>query len=76
MSTENLFDRIPDWLKSLHEMENELRNAARKGLILRKDEAAEHLAEARRHLQRALSEAKGVEPSNGPQTRLRKEGEI
>jgi hypothetical protein len=40
MSTDNLFDRIPQWLKSLHEMENELRNAARKGLILRKDEAS------------------------------------
>ena len=33
----DLFDKIPQWLKSLHEMENELRNAARKGLILRKD---------------------------------------
>ena len=58
MSTDDLFDRIPQWLKSLHEMENEIRNAARKGLILRKDEAAEHLAQARRHLQDALREAK------------------
>jgi hypothetical protein len=76
MSTDNLFDRIPQWLKSLHEMENELRNAARKGLILRKDEAAEHLAQARRHLEGALGEAKGAEPPNGPQTHLRKDGEI
>ena len=76
MSTDSLFDRIPQWLKSLHEMENELRNAARKGLILRKDEAAEHLSEARRHLQQALSEGKGVEPPDGPQTSLRKEGEV
>ena len=51
MTTDNLLDRIPQWLKSLHEMENELRNAARKGLILRKDEATEHLAQARRHLE-------------------------
>jgi len=72
----DLFDRIPQWVKSLHEMENELRNAARKGLILRKDEASEHLAQARRHLETALNEAKGVEPANGPQTPLRKEGEI
>jgi hypothetical protein len=72
----DLFDRIPQWVKSLHEMENELRNAARKGLILRKDEASEHLAQARRHLETALKEAKGVEPANGPQTPLRKEGEI
>ena len=73
---ESLFDRIPQWLKSLHKMENELRNAARKGLILRKDEASEHLAQARRHLETALNEAKGVEPANGPQTPLRKEGEV
>ena len=75
-TSESLFDRIPQWLKSLHEMENELRNAARKGLILRKDEASEHLAQARRHLETALNEAKGVEPANGPQTSLRKEGEV
>ena len=49
--SDNLSDRIPQWLKSLHEMENELRTAARKGLILRKDEAAKHLAQARRHLE-------------------------
>jgi hypothetical protein len=57
-------------------MESELRNAARKGLILRKDEASKHLAQARRHLEAALNEAKGVEPANGPQTPLRKEGEV
>ena len=74
--SENLFDRIPRWLKLLHEMENELRNAARKGLILRKDEASEHLAQARRHLEIVLNEAKGVEPADGPQTPLRKEGEV
>ena len=76
MNTDNLFDRIPQWLKSLHEMENELRNAARKGLILRKEEASEHLAQSRQHLERALNEAKGVEPADGPQTPLRKEGEV
>ena len=37
MNIDNLFDRIPQWLKSLHEMENELRNAARMGLILRRE---------------------------------------
>ena len=57
-------------------MENELRNAARKGLILRREEASEHLARARQHLERALNEAKGVEPADGPQTPLRKEGEV
>ena len=72
----DLLDKIPAWLKSLWHMENELRNAARNGLILRKDEASTHLAEARRHLEKAMNEAKGIEPANGPQTPLRKEGEI
>ena len=72
----DLLDKIPQWLKSLHQMENELRSAARQGLLLRKDEASTHLAEARRHLENALNEAKGVEPPNGPQTPLRKEGEV
>ena len=76
VTIDNLFDRIPQWLKSLHEMENELRDAARKGLILRKDEATEHLAQARRHLEGALREAKGEEPPDGPETPLRKEGEV
>jgi hypothetical protein len=72
----DILDKIPDWLKSLWHMENELRNAAHNGLILRKDEASAHLAEARRHLEKAVNEAKGIEPANGPQTPLRKEGEI
>ena len=72
----DLLDNIPDWLKSLWHMENELRNAARNGIILRKEKASEHLAEARRHLEQAMNEAKGVEPPDGPKTPLRKEGEI
>jgi hypothetical protein len=72
----DLLDKIPNWLKSLWHMENELRTAARNGLILRKDEASAHLAEARRHLEQAMNEAKGVEPANGPQTPLRKDGEV
>ena len=71
-----LLDQIPQWLKSLHQMENELRNAARKGLLLRKDEAMDHLAQARQQLQQALDEAKGGEPPDGPRTPLRKEGEV
>src|SRR4051812_23207079 len=30
--TDQLLDKIPDWLKSLHDLENELRRAARHGL--------------------------------------------
>jgi len=55
----DLLNKIPEWLKSLWHMENELRNAARNGLILRKDEASAHLAEARRHLEQVVHE-KGI----------------
>jgi hypothetical protein len=51
----DLLDKIPEWLKSLWHMENELRSAARNGLILRKDEASMHLAEARKHLENAMN---------------------
>jgi hypothetical protein len=58
-------------------MENELRSAARNGLILRKDEASAHLAEARRHLEQAMNEAKGTAtaPASGSQGSLHKDGE-
>ena len=71
-----ILDKIPSWLKSLYEMENELRRAARNGIVLRKEQASEHLAQARRHLEQAMREAKGEEPPHGPQTPLRKEGEF
>ncbi len=47
---DDLFTKVPGWLESLYHMENELRNSARYGLIMRKAEAAAHLAEARKHL--------------------------
>lgn len=70
---QDLLDRIPDWLKSLWQMENELRNAARNGLILRKDEASTHLAEARRHLENAMREAKGIKPPGTQQAAVPEE---
>jgi len=72
----DLLDKLPDWLKSLYHMENELRSSARNGLILRKDEALNHLTEARRHFEEALNAAKGVELPDGPKTPLRKDGEF
>jgi hypothetical protein len=47
---DHLLGRIPAWLKSLYEMENELRDVARNGIILRNEKASEHLAAARKHL--------------------------
>jgi hypothetical protein len=66
MANNDLLDRIPGWVKSLWDMENELRNAARTGLFLRKDEAAAHLAEARRHLDDAWRSVQGAGPIAGP----------
>ena len=70
---DDLSSKIPAWLKSLYEMENELRDAVRKGLILRNEKATEHLAGARRHLDEIIKEVRGEEPPNGPQTPLPKE---
>lgn len=72
----DLLSRIPAWLKSIYEMENELRDAARNGIILRNEKASQHLAAARKHLDDLRGIAGGEEPSNGPQTPLRKEGEV
>ena len=74
--SDDLLGKIPAWLKSLYETENELRDAVRNGLILRNEKASEHLAGARRHLDDLMKQARGEEPSDGPQTPLRKEGEV
>ena len=58
----DLFEKIPGWLKSLWNMENELRNAARSGVVLQKGAALTHLAESRRHLEEAM---KSVNPGVG-----------
>jgi len=73
---DDLTDKIPQWLKSLHSMENELRNAARSGLVLDRQKASEHLAAARRHLEATLKAAQGGAAADGPQTPSRKEGEF
>jgi len=61
----DLLGKIPQWLKSLHQMENELRSAARQSLLLRKDEASEYLAEARRLLEKGHS---ATRRATNPQT--------
>ena len=71
----DILDKLPEWLKFLHHMENELRRAARHGLIFRWKEACEHLSQARGHLEQAMREAEGEEPPDGPRPPLRKEGE-
>jgi len=70
----DLTDKIPQWLKSLTSMENELRNAARSGLVLNRQKASEHLAEARRHLEETLKAARGT-AADAPSTPEHKDGE-
>ena len=53
-----LLDNIPEALKSMYYAENELRRALFKGVVLRTDEAREHLAQARRHLDDMLGKKK------------------
>jgi len=72
----DLTDKIPQWLKSLNSMENELRSAAWSGLALNRQKASEHLAEARRHLEETLKAARGAKPADGPRTPARKDGEF
>ena len=70
----DLLDKIPDWLKSLWHMENELRNSARNGLILRKDEATTHMGDARRHLEEVMKSARvDIRPAD-PTPPLRGDG--
>ena len=79
----DIFDRVPAWLKSLYQIETELRNAARNGIVLQKDKALEHLAEARRHIDEMTKKSKGPDadqltpPTTPPvEPTLRKDGEI
>ena len=79
----DIFDRVPAWLKSLYQIETELRNAARNGIVLQKDKALEHLAEARRHIDEMTKKSKGPDAVSTPPTTtppveptLRKDGEI
>ena len=62
---DELFAKIPEWLKSLFHIENELRNAAQNGLVLQKEKALEHLAEARRGLE-SMSGAQNVPLPDDP----------
>lgn len=54
-----IVESIPTYLKSLWDLEAELRRAAQNALFLRNAEASQHLEEARRHFNDAL---KAVNP--------------
>ena len=60
-----MLDKVPQALKSMYHAENELRRALFKGVMLRTDEAREHLAQARRHFDEMLG-SRTPDPINPP----------
>ncbi|MBS0250804.1 MAG: hypothetical protein JSR78_07030 [Proteobacteria bacterium] len=48
-------ETVPEVLKTLWELEKDLRSAAQNSVVLRRDEAKRHLADARRNLDALLS---------------------
>ena len=63
---DSIKDAIPNVLKTLWNLENELRGAAQNSVVLRRDEARKHLSEARRHLDELLGLARSSE-TTGPE---------
>ena len=63
---DSIKDTIPNVLKTLWNLENELRKAAQNSVVLRQDEARKHLSEARRHLDELLRLARSSE-TTGPE---------
>jgi hypothetical protein len=58
--SESIQKTVPGVLKTLWDMENELRSAAQSGVIFRGDDARNHLQQARYHLDQLLGLAKGT----------------
>lgn len=56
---DSIQETVPSVLKTLWNLENELRSAAQNGVILRGEEARNHLQQARHHLDQLLGLAKG-----------------
>ncbi|SFV38494.1 hypothetical protein [Hyphomicrobium facile] len=52
---ENIRETVPKVLKTLWDLENKLRGAAQNGVFLRREEAKQHLAEARQHLDELMN---------------------
>ena len=76
-----ILDKVPQALKSLYHLENELRSALISGVFQGKEQATTHLAEARRHLEELLNSAQKdqinpAEPTKLDQAVPRKEGDV
>lgn len=64
----NIAESVPKVLKSLWDIENELRSAAQNGVVLRGDEARNHLQQARHHLDQLLGIIRSPEETSTDQT--------
>jgi hypothetical protein len=53
--SDSIRETVPKVLKVLWDLENEMRGAAQNSVIMRRDEARQHLADARRHLDELLN---------------------
>lgn len=76
-----ILDKVPQALKSMYYAENELRRALFKGVAMRTEEAREHLAQARRHLDDMLGTRKPdranlPSPTESDKAAPRKDGEF
>lgn len=64
----DFFKNMPSSLRSIWQLENELRRALQNAVLLRKDDAKQNLELARRHMEAALSSVRGEKPEE-PVTR-------
>ena len=62
----DFFKNMPPSLRSLWQLENELRRALQNAVLLRKDDAKENLESARRHM---ISESASVSNSESAESR-------
>ena len=53
--SDSIKETVPKVLKALWDLENEMRSAAQNSVIFRREEARQHLVDARRHLDELLS---------------------
>jgi len=66
--TGTIRESVPKVLKSLWDIENELRSAAQNGVILRGEEARSHLQHARHHLDQLLGIIRSAEATSTDQS--------
>lgn len=74
--SDNIRETVPKVLKALWELENELRGAAQNSVVLRREDAKRHLAEARQRLDDLLSLARAHNATSEPVSTPRDENAI